>query len=62
MVQWEVYPRVAASVGQAAVREGQARRKLSRKESFRAAMEMIEHSRKIMSTLRSSGIIRDPPE
>jgi malate dehydrogenase (oxaloacetate-decarboxylating) len=61
MVQWEVYPRVAAAVGQAAVREGQARRKLSRKESFRVAMDAIEHSRKIMSSLRSSGIIRDPP-
>jgi len=62
MVQWEVYPRVATAVSQAAVREGQARRKLSRKESFRMAMEMIEHSRKIMSSLRRSGIIRDPPE
>jgi malate dehydrogenase (oxaloacetate-decarboxylating) len=62
MVQWEVYPRVAAAVSQAAVREGQARRKLSRKESFRMAMEMIEHSRKIMNSLRTSGIIRDPPE
>ncbi|MDA4126991.1 MAG: NADP-dependent malic enzyme [Thaumarchaeota archaeon] len=62
MVQWEVYPRVAAAVSQAAVREGQARRRLSRKESFRMAMEMIEHSRKVMSSLRRSGIIRDPPE
>jgi malic enzyme len=62
MVQWEVYPRVAAAVGQSAVREGMARRKLSRKESFRVAMEVIEHSRKIMGSLRSSGIILDPPE
>ncbi len=62
MVQWEVYPRVAAAVSQAAVREGQARRKLSRKESLRMAMEMIEHSRRIMRSLRRSGIIRDPPE
>lgn len=62
MVQWEVYPRVAAKVGQAAVREGVARRKLSARESLNAAMGMIEHSRKIMSTLRRSGIILDPPE
>jgi len=61
MVQWEVYPRVAAKVGQAAVREGVARRKLSAKESFHAAMETIEHSRKIMDTLRRNGIILDPP-
>jgi malate dehydrogenase (oxaloacetate-decarboxylating) len=62
MVQWEVYPRVAAKVGQAAVREGVARKKLSMKESLSTATEMIEHSRKIMSTLRRSGIILEPPE
>lgn len=62
MVQWEVYPRVAAKVGQAAVKEGVARRRLSAKESFHAAMTMIEHSRKVMSTLRRSGEIVDPPE
>jgi malate dehydrogenase (oxaloacetate-decarboxylating) len=62
MVQWEVYPRVAAKVGQAAVREGIARRKLSAKESFTVALETIERSRKIMSTLRRTGIILDPPE
>jgi malate dehydrogenase (oxaloacetate-decarboxylating) len=62
MVQWEVYPRVAAKVGQAAVRDGVARRRLSAKESLGAALETIEHSRKIMSTLRKSGLILDPPE
>ena len=62
MVQWEVYPRVAAKVGQAAVREGVARRKLSAKESFHVAMQTIEHSRKVMTALRGNGIILDPPE
>jgi len=62
MLQWEVYPRVAATVGQAAVREGVARKKLSRKESLAVATEMIEHSRKVMNLLRSNGIILDPPE
>ena len=62
MVQWEVYPRVAAKVGQAAIREGVARRKLTPKESLSFAMETIEHSRKVMSTLRRSRIILDPPE
>ena len=62
MLQWEVYPRVAATVGQAAVKEGVARRKLSRKESLAAATETIEHSRKVMNALRRNGIILDPPE
>jgi malate dehydrogenase (oxaloacetate-decarboxylating) len=61
MLEWEVYPRVATTVGQSAVMEGVARKKLSRKESFAVAMEVIEHSRKIMRALRKDGIIHDPP-
>jgi len=62
MVQWEVYPRVAAVVGQAAIREGVARKRLSKKESLSTAMEVIENSRRTMNALRRSGIILDPPE
>ncbi len=62
MVQWEVYPRVAATVGQAAVKEGVARRRLSRSESLTAATEVIGHSRRVMDTLRKNGMILDPPE
>ena len=62
MVQWEVFPRVAAKVGQAAIREGVARRKMSAEESLHAAMVSIERSRRIMSTMRKDGIIVDPPE
>ena len=62
MVEWEVYPRVAAKVGQAAIREGVARKTMSAEESLRTATTTIEHSRKIMSTMRRDGIILDPPE
>ena len=62
MVEWEVYPRVASVVGQAAIMEGQARRRLSRRRSLEVAREMIEHARKMMSVLRKSGIILDPPK
>jgi malate dehydrogenase (oxaloacetate-decarboxylating) len=62
MVQWEVYPRVAAKVGQSAIREGVARKKLSPRESVNAAMNTIERSRKVMQALRRSGVIVDPPE
>lgn len=62
MVQWEVYPRVAAAVGQAAVREGVARKRLSKKESLSNAVKVIENSRRIMNALRRNGIILDPPE
>jgi malate dehydrogenase (oxaloacetate-decarboxylating) len=62
MVEWEVYPRVAAAVGQSAIRGGVARKKLTRDESLESATNTIEHSRRIMRTLRKSGIILDPPE
>lgn len=62
MVEWETYPRVAASVGQEAVAEGQARRRLSRKESMREALEVIRRARKTMRALRRSGVVVDPPE
>ena len=62
MVQWEVFPRVAAKVGQAAIREGVARKKMSAEESLSTAMATIEHTRKIMSVMRGNGIILDPPE
>ena len=62
MVDWEVYPEVASTVGELAIREGQARRKATRSELLQTAMAVIEHSRKTMSSLRKSGIIVEPPE
>ncbi|HZW85314.1 MAG TPA: NADP-dependent malic enzyme [Nitrososphaerales archaeon] len=62
MVEWEVYPMVASTVAQTAAKEGQARRRLSRRESLSVATDMIEHARKTMSVLRRSGVIHDPPE
>ena len=62
MVEWEVYPQVAATVGDMAVREGHARKKLSRDEILHTSMDMIEHARKTMDVLRKSGVILEPPE
>lgn len=62
MVDWQVYPSVAATVGEAAVREGEARKKSSKDELLKTATEVIEHSRKTMDTLRKSGVIIEPPD
>jgi malate dehydrogenase (oxaloacetate-decarboxylating) len=62
MVEWEVYPQVAATVGDMAVREGHARKKLSRDELLKTATEMIGHARKTMDVLRKSGVILEPPD
>jgi len=62
MVEWRVYPEVAATVGSQAVKEGHARRKASRQELLRTATDMIKHSRKAMGALRKSGVILEPPK
>jgi malate dehydrogenase (oxaloacetate-decarboxylating) len=61
MVEWKVYPQIAATVGEAAVKEGYARKKSSREELLRAATSTIEHSRMAMDALRRSGVILEPP-
>ncbi len=62
MTEWEVYPQVAAAVADAAVREGHARRELTRDEFLKTAMEMIQRSRMTMDALTRSGVIAEPPE
>ncbi len=62
MVEWEVYPQVAATVGDLAVREGVARKKATRAELLQTATDMISHSRKTMDALRKAGVILEPPE
>jgi malate dehydrogenase (oxaloacetate-decarboxylating) len=62
MEEWEVYPKVAATVGETAVREGHARRRVSRSELLKTATSTIRQSRDLMDALRRRGIIPDPPQ
>ncbi len=62
MVEWKVYPHVAAAVGETAVKEGHARKKATREELLVSATGMIEHSRRAMDALRKSGVIVEPPD
>jgi len=61
MLDWEVYPRVAATVGMKAQEEGQARRRVSKAELAKHAREIIEHSRKMLRVLVEKMIILPPP-
>ena len=61
MLDWEVYPRVAAAVGLRAQEERQSRRKISKVELARHAQETIEHSRKMLKVLVEKMIIAPPP-
>jgi malate dehydrogenase (oxaloacetate-decarboxylating) len=62
MLDWEVYPLVAAALGAEAVLEGLAKKKASKKRLLEMATETIAHSRKTMKALRRSGVIVEPPK
>jgi malate dehydrogenase (oxaloacetate-decarboxylating) len=62
MVDWEVYPRVAAALGSQAIAEGLSKKKATRKRLLQMATETISHSRRAMKTLMRSGVIVEPPE
>lgn len=61
MSEWELFPREAAAVGNAAVKQGIARAKLSRKTLYEKATEMISHARKSTELLMRRGLIRGLP-
>jgi malate dehydrogenase (oxaloacetate-decarboxylating) len=61
MLDWEMFPRVAATVGRKAQEEGLARRNESSAALYAKAMKAIEHSRLVMKALTKSKIIKTPP-
>lgn len=61
MVEWQVYPKVAAAVGYKAVELGLARKPLSKKELYQRAHRIIGRSKKLLKALGRAGLIRRPP-
>ena len=61
MSEWELFPREAAAVGEAAVRQGLARIKMSRKGLYEKATEVITHARKSTELLMRRGLIKEFP-
>ena len=61
MLDWEVYPRVAATVGLKAQEEGEARKRATKQELGRHAREIIGRSRKMLRVLLEKRIIPPPP-
>jgi malate dehydrogenase (oxaloacetate-decarboxylating) len=62
MLDWTVFPIVAATIGEQAQREGLARKSGSRSELLGKAQAAMERSRRALSLLMEKGIIRAPPE
>jgi malate dehydrogenase (oxaloacetate-decarboxylating) len=62
MSDWEVFPREAAAVGEAAVKHGLARTRMSRKALYDRATEIITHARKSTELLMRRGMIKGFPD
>jgi malate dehydrogenase (oxaloacetate-decarboxylating) len=62
MSDWELFPREAAAVGAQAVKQGLARIRLSRKELYEKATEIISHARKSTELLMRRGLIKSLPQ
>ncbi|MCB4792823.1 MAG: NADP-dependent malic enzyme [Elusimicrobia bacterium] len=58
MDDWEIYPRVAASVGIKAIEQKVAQKKLSKGQLYKQAREMIVRSRAITKTMMKTGLIK----
>src|SRR6266567_3052292 len=61
MSEWELFPREASAVGAAAVKQGLARVRLSKKDLYEKATDMITHARKTTELLMRRGLIKDFP-
>ncbi|MCE4607812.1 MAG: malate dehydrogenase, partial [Caldisphaeraceae archaeon] len=60
MEEWEIYPRIAASVATKAVEQGLARKTTTYKEELERAGEIIELSRRKLNMAYEMGMIKDP--
>ena len=61
MSDWELFPREAAAVGAQAVKQGLARTRLTKKELYEKATEIISHARKSTELLMRRGLIKTLP-
>ncbi len=57
MMDWEIYPLVAAAVGEACVKMGISRSRLSRNQIKTRAQEIIQKTQKIIDALQKSNLI-----
>jgi len=62
MEEWEVFPREAVAVGMEAVKQGIARKKMSKSELYDLSSSIIKRSREITKTMMKKGYIKSPPK
>ena len=59
MEEWEVYPKVAAKVGERGVELGLARKSLSKNEIYERAKKTISRSRRLLNVLVENRLIKN---
>jgi len=62
MEEWEVFPREAVAVGMKAIKQGIARKKMSRRKLYETSSEIIKRARKLTKTMMKKGFIKNPPK
>ncbi len=61
MEEWEVFPREAVAVGMKAIKQGIARKRMSRKKLYETSSEIIKRARELTKTMMKKGFIKNPP-
>jgi len=61
MGEWEVFPREAVAVGMKAIKQGIARKKMSRQKLYETSSSIIKRSRELTKSMMKKGFIKKPP-
>jgi len=61
MEEWEVFPREAVAVGMKAIKQGVARKKMSRQKLYETSSEIIKRARELTKTMMKKDFIKKPP-
>lgn len=62
MMDWEIYPLVASAVGEACVKIGISRVKLTKKQIRQRAQEIIQKTQRLIDSLQKSNLIEPTPK
>jgi len=61
MEEWEVFPREAVAVGIRAIKQGIARKKMSKQELYETSSSIIKRSIELTKMMMKKGFIKKPP-
>ena len=62
MEEWEVFPREAVAVGMEAIKQGIARKKMSKKKLYEISASIIKRARELTKTMMKKDFIKTPPK